>query len=143
MNYFAALFKKKCPRCRKGDMFCSKSAYKKGFMKMPEKCTECGQPMEIEPGFYYGTGYVSYALTVAFSVTTFVAWWVIIGISVDDTRVFWWIGLNAFSLIVLMPWFMKLSRTIWLSFFIKYNPNWITEQPATAERIIERQAEIL
>ena len=112
-------------------------------MKMPEKCPECGQPMEIEPGFYYGTGYVSYALTVAFSVTTFVAWWVIIGISVDDTRVFWWIGLNAFALIVLMPWFMKLSRTIWLSFFVKYNPNWRAEQPATAERIIERQAEIV
>ncbi len=107
-------------------------------MKMPEKCPVCGQVMEIEPGFYYGTGYVSYALTVAFSVAAFVAWWVIIGISVDDTRVFWWMGLNAFSLIVLMPWFMKLSRTIWLSFFVKYNPPCKNEKPPIPETAIEK-----
>ncbi len=33
----------------------------------------CGQSFEIEPGFWYGTGFVSYALSVAVSVATFIA----------------------------------------------------------------------
>ena len=55
---------------------------------MHKNCPECGQPTEIEVGFYYGTGYVSYALTVALSVASFVAWYVVIGMSVDDNRFF-------------------------------------------------------
>ncbi|MGV3528121.1 MAG: DUF983 domain-containing protein [Flavisolibacter sp.] len=116
-----ALLKLKCPRCREGDMFVKKSSYSKGLMKMNEKCPVCGQPMEIEPSFYYGTGYVSYALAVAVSVSTFVAWWVLIGFSFRDNRFFWWIGVNAFLLIALQPYLMRLSRTIWLAFFVKYD----------------------
>jgi len=122
MNYFIALFSNRCPHCRQGHLFCTTSAYKKGFMKMPENCPQCGQRTEIELGFYYGAAYVSYALTVALSVSTFVAWYVLIGMGLDDNRVFWWLGSNAIFLIVLQPWLMRLARTIWLSFFVKYNP---------------------
>jgi hypothetical protein len=45
----------------------------------------------------------------------------------DDNRVFWWIGFNALFLIVLQPWLMRLSRTVWLSFFVKYNRSWNEE----------------
>jgi hypothetical protein len=55
---------------------------------MHAHCPVCGQPTEIEVGFYYGTGYVSYAITVGFSVITFIAWWVIFGFSTDDNRFF-------------------------------------------------------
>ena len=116
-----ALLKLKCPRCREGNMFEKKSSYSKGFMRMNETCPVCGQPMEIEPSFYYGTGYVSYALAVAVSVSTFVAWWVLIGFSFRDNRFFWWIGVNAFLLIALQPYLMRLSRTVWLAFFVKYD----------------------
>mgnify|MGYP006188743153 FL=1 len=91
---------------------------------MNEQCPVCGQQTEIEQGFYYGTGYVSYALTVAFSVSTFITWWVLIGVSVNDNRVFWWLGINALVMLLLQPYFMRLSRTVWLSFFVKYNANW-------------------
>lgn len=84
---------------------------------MPEKCEVCGQRTEMEVGFYYGTGYVSYALTVAFTVSTFVAWYVLIGMSINDNRVFWWMGLNIVLLLLLQPWFMRTSRIIWLSWF--------------------------
>lgn len=128
MNYFTALFKNKCPRCREGDIFCTASAYKKGFLKMPENCPQCQQRTEIEPGFYYGSAYISYALTVAISVASFIAWWVIIGLSLDDNRLFWWLGLNACLLIFLQPWLMRLSRSIWLSFFVKYRPDFQSEK---------------
>jgi hypothetical protein len=83
----------------------------------------------MEPGFWYGTGYVSYALSIALSVATFVAWWVFIGVSFIDNRVFWWLGLNAFMLIVLQPWLMRLSRTIYLYFFVHYDPNYEETEP--------------
>jgi hypothetical protein len=93
-------------------------------MMMNEQCPVCSQKTELEPGFYYGTGYVSYAITVAFSVSTFVAWWVVLGLSVDDGRVFWWLGINAFCMLIFQPYFMRLSRTVWLSFFVKSDPHW-------------------
>jgi hypothetical protein len=102
-------------------MFTHKHSFTKKFMQMNENCTVCGQPMEIEPSFYYGTGYVSYSLAIAISVSTFLAWWVLIGFSFHDNRFFWWIGLNAFLLTIMQPYLMRLSRTIWLSFFVKYD----------------------
>lgn len=120
-----ALFNHRCPHCREGNIFQDKGSYHlTSFMKMNEHCPVCGQKTELEQGFYYGTGYVSYAITIAFSVSTFVAWWVLIGISVNDNRVFWWMGVNTFLLILLQPYFMRLSRTVWLSFFVKYNTRW-------------------
>ena len=112
---------------------------------MYKECPVCGQPTEIEVGFYYGTGYVSYALTVALSVATFVAWYVLIGMSVDDNRFFYWLGFNALLLVVLQPYLMRLSRTIWLSFFVRYNSRW-KEQPLNPEhleRTISDQMEIV
>lgn len=95
---------------------------------MNDNCPVCDQKTEIEQGFYYGTGYVSYALSVAFSASTFVAWWVLIGFSINDNRVFWWLGINTILMLVLQPWFMRLSRSVWLSFFVKYNENWKLEK---------------
>lgn len=89
---------------------------------MHTNCSECGQPFELEPGFWYGTGYVSYALSVALSVASFVAWYVLIGMSTQDNRFFYWMGFNIFLLIVLQPWLMRLSRVIYLYFFVSYDP---------------------
>ena len=127
-NFFWSVFNQKCPRCRTGDMFQTKNPYDlKRFMKMNEKCTVCGQPMEIELGFYYGTSYISYALTIALSTVSFIAWWLTIGFSLEDNRLFYWIGVNGLALLLLQPWLMRLSRAVWLSFFVQYNANW--EQP--------------
>jgi len=93
-------------------------------LTMPGKCPECGQPFELEVGFWYGTGYVSYALSFALSVATFIAWWVLVGISTEDSRFFWWMGLNAALLVFLQPWLMRLSRVIYLYFFVRYDPNY-------------------
>jgi uncharacterized protein (DUF983 family) len=134
-GYLWSLLHHKCARCRSGKMFQTENAYQlKRFMKMNDKCPVCEQRMEIEVGFYYGTAYVSYALTVAISVATFVAWWILIGMSTKDNRFFWWMGFNITLLIVLQPYLMRLSRAIWLSFFVRYNPGWKTEKPDNTER---------
>ena len=106
-------------------MFANGNPWKlRSTLKMHEKCPECGQPFELEVGFWYGTGYVSYALTVLLSGMSFVAWLLLIGMSTEDNRFFWWLGLNAALLIFLQPWLMRLSRVIYLYFFVHYDPDY-------------------
>jgi len=90
----------------------------KNTMKMNKECPVCGQPLDIEVGFYFGSSYVSYAFTVALSVITFVLWWLTIGFSIYDNRVFYWLAFNAVFLIALQPYLMRVARTGWLSFFV-------------------------
>lgn len=122
-DFLWSILRNRCPACRKGKLFKTDSAYDlKHFTEMNHHCPVCGEDFEREIGFYYGTGYVSYALTVAFSVATFIAWWVLIGFSLYDNRIFWWLGVNGVLLVLLQPPVMRLSRTIWLTFFVRYKP---------------------
>ena len=89
---------------------------------MPEKCPECGQPFELEVGFWYGTGYVSYALTIVLTVIGLIAWWITIGLSTEE-RFMWWLGINAVVLLAMQPWLMRISRVIYLYFFVRYHPD--------------------
>ena len=93
-------------------------------MKMHDECPVCKQPFDMEVGFYYGTSYVSYALAIATIAIAFIAWWMMVGISVDDNRIIYWIPVNAFILILLQPVFMRVARTIWLAFFVRYDADW-------------------
>ncbi len=104
---------------------------------MHDKCPVCGHPTEIEVGFYYGTGYVSYAITIVLSIASFIAWYFFIGVSVDDNRLFYWLGINALLIILLQPYLMRLSRILWYSFFVKYDENWQQEQEKNFERANE------
>ncbi|MDP1844092.1 MAG: DUF983 domain-containing protein [Sediminibacterium sp.] len=142
-TYPLSSFNNRCPRCREGKIFKQTSAYKfKGNLEMHESCPVCGQPTEIEVGFYYGTGYVSYAITVAISVATFVAWKVLIGLSfdIDDNRIFYWLGTNIVVLLVMQPLVMRLSRSLWLSWFVPYEPDYQNKPLKQPERINKEQA---
>ena len=132
-NYYWSMLTMKCPRCRCGPMFKDKNPYKRlklsHIFDMYDNCPVCNQKYDLEPGFWYGTGYVSYALAVAVSTTTFIAWLVLIGVSTDDNRIFWWLGLNAVLLVVIQPWLMRLSRVIYMRFFVRYDENYEVTRP--------------
>jgi len=131
----SSIFVNKCPRCRRGNIFLYRNPFNiRNMMKMPENCPVCGQHFEIEVGFFYGTGFVSYALSVMVCVASFIAWKLLIGMSLSDNRLFWWIGANGILLLALQPLLMRLSRTIWLYFFVRYDPEWNEKQPLTPER---------
>lgn len=139
-NYLWSTLTNKCPRCREGELFISKNPYDlSNITKMNNACPVCGQPTEIEVGFYYGTGYVSYALTVAYFVATFIAWKVLIGMTfeLDDNRIFYWMGTAIVMLLFIQPFLMRLSRSIWLGWFVSYNKNWKTEPLEYNERVNE------
>jgi hypothetical protein len=117
----------KCARCRRGNLFQYRNPYDlKHMLTMPERCPVCGQLTEIEVGFYFGTGYVSYALAIMVSVASFIAWKLLVGMSLNDYSLFVWMGCNALLLILLQPVLMRLSRTIWLYFFVPYDVNWMS-----------------
>ena len=108
---------------------------------MNETCPVCGQPTELEVGFYYGTGYVSYGITVVLSLISFFLWWALIGLSTSDNRFFFWLGFNAALLIILQPWIMRFSRSLWISWFVKYDRNWKSHRPVdVSERLNPDQA---
>ncbi len=128
------------PTLPRRGIFIKQNAYDiKGNLKMHESCPVCRQPTEIEVGFYYGTSYVSYLLTVAMSGFTFIAWWIFIGISVDDNRVFYWLSINTALVLILQPLVMRFSRTLWLSWFVKYDPDWKIHEVNQYERIVKEE----
>jgi len=136
--YIWSVLTNRCPRCREGKIYVTDNAYNlKKNLKMNENCPVCGQPTEIEVGFYYGTSYVSYGLTVAYSVATFIAWWVLLGFSLYDNSIIYWLIFNGVTLLLLQPVFMRLSRSLWLSWFVKYDPDWKDKKTKEYERVIK------
>ena len=131
-NFIWSILTMRCPRCRRGDMFKNSNPFRKlklsYILDMYDHCPVCRQKFDLEPGFWYGTGYVSYGLAVAISGFTFIAWWIIIGISTEDNRIFGWLIFNSILLVVIQPWLMRFSRVVYLLFFVKYNENYETEE---------------
>jgi len=139
-NIIISVLQTKCTRCRRGQMFQYSNPYNlKKFMRMNERCPVCGQPLDMEPGFYYGTNMVSYTLAVLICIFSFFIWWLTIGFSLSDNRFFWWIAFNAFLLVVLQPPLMRISRTVWLAFFVPYSPDWDKGDIIEPERINKDQ----
>lgn len=135
-----SLLQNKCSRCRRGKLYQFRNPYNlKKLMKMHHQCPVCGQPLDMEPGFYYGTNMVSYALAVLVSLISFVLWWLLIGFSLQDKRFFVWLGVNAILLLLLQPPLMRLSRTVWLAFFVPYSSNWNKGDILNPERVNKEQ----
>jgi hypothetical protein len=102
---------------------------------MYDHCPVCNQPSDIEVGFYYGTGYVSYFVALIISIIYFLVWLATIGFSFEDKRFLFWIISNSIFLVALQPWLMRFSRVLWLSWFVSYDPDWKHNKPAPLERI--------
>jgi uncharacterized protein (DUF983 family) len=116
-----SILKMKCPNCRKGNMFTKKSIFPlRDLLIMPEECPVCGQKMELEVGFYYGTGYVSYALSVALFVFNFVWYYIFFGITYKDNSIFEYLITSISIIILAQPWLMRYSRVLYLYMFVKY-----------------------
>ena len=82
---------------------------------MRERCSHCGTKYKIEPSFFFGAMYVSYAVGIAFAVAAFV----ISYLFVDATLLRSFITI-VITLVVFMPVIIRISRNIWANFFIRY-----------------------
>jgi len=103
-----------CPRCRKGAMFKKPGLFAFTY-DMYDRCPECDVDYEPEPGFYYGAMFISY-ITTGF---------MLLSLSLSMVFLFKWsLTLTMTLLIILVilthAYVFKVSRSIWLRFFVKY-----------------------
>jgi len=58
-----------CPRCHENSMYLKKNPYLVSTLfEMHKTCASCGLKYKMEPSFFYGAMYVSYAVCIAFSI---------------------------------------------------------------------------
>lgn len=105
-------------------MYLNKNPYAiSQLFKMHERCSVCDTKYKIEPSFFYGSMYVSYGVGIAFAAAAFVIAFLIIGASLVNTFI-----AIVLTLIVFLPIIVRLSRNIWINFFIKYEPEAVEHQ---------------
>lgn len=90
-------------------------------MAMHETCPNCGFKFEIEPSFFQGAMYVSYAFSVAMFVIVFALTTIILqkpDIEVYMTNII-------VTVILLVPFSFRYSRTVYLHLFggVEYKPD--------------------
>ncbi|SDQ05828.1 DUF983 domain-containing protein [Flagellimonas zhangzhouensis] len=108
-----------CPRCQEESMYETSNPYALSkIFKMNERCSHCDLKYKIEPSFFYGAMYVSYGVGIAFAVAAFVISFLFFGTTLINT----FIAIVA-TLIGFMPVIIRLSRNIWINFFVKYDPS--------------------
>ncbi len=112
---YSILFNK-CPKCHQGDVFIHKHPYSKGFMKMHDKCTHCGESFNKEVGFYYGAMYVSYGLNIAYGLALFLL--TVLLLKID---LILYLALFFGLVLVLFPWTIRISRLIYINLFVKFD----------------------
>ena len=106
-----------CPKCHTESMYQNTNPYMvTRLFKMNERCSHCGTKYKIEPSFFYGSMYVSYAVGIAFAVAAFVISFLLLGTNLKTA----FIAIVA-TLILFMPVIIRLSRNIWINLFVKYD----------------------
>ena len=106
-----------CPRCQEENMYVEKNPYKLSKVyTMHETCSHCGLRYQLEPSFFYGAMYVSYALNVAIGIAAFVISHVFFKLNLKIS-----FGLIVGSIIVLYPLVLRWARNIYINMFISYD----------------------
>lgn len=101
-----------CPKCRKGKMFCKPFYSPTGFDEMYEFCPHCGLRYEIEPGYFTGAMYVSYAISGGFAlVLGFMLFYL-----ANDPEGWVYAAVVAPFMIVIAPVNFRVSRVVWLHY---------------------------
>lgn len=114
-----SILNNKCPHCNQGNFFKTNHPYNlKEFWIMNKRCEHCNEDFIKEPGYYFGASYVSYSLTVGLGIGLFLLLDFVFQV---ETLTF----LIIFSslLIALLPVLYRVSRLIWINFFVSYSEN--------------------
>jgi hypothetical protein len=88
---------------------------------MHDNCPNCGLKFDLEPGFYTGAMYVSYA----FSVAIFVIIGFLLYFFLGDPEIHVYVITIFLVVILLFPLIYRYSRVIYLHLFggVKYKPD--------------------
>lgn len=107
-----------CPNCYKGKVFRDKSFFfSVGFPKMNEYCSHCNNKFEKEPGYFFGSMFVSYGLGVGEAIITYFIAHQFFEKTIDLRM----IPIIAVVIILLSSLNLRLSRMIWIYMFKNYS----------------------
>ncbi len=107
----------KCPRCHQGKVFEKNNPFSfKNGLTMRDSCTACNLKYEREPGFFYGSMYVSYALMSGVLIVWFLV--DLIWLNMDAIILMTIVTIN---MLVFFPIIFRWSRLVWLNFFFKFD----------------------
>lgn len=111
----------KCPQCREGKMFIYPFWQITKFDKMHDNCPVCNLRFEVEPGFWYGAMFISYAINVALLAVLGVVVFVLFN---DPPILYYIIPITVLSLAA-VPFNFRASRSLFIHLFgfVKYKPN--------------------
>jgi uncharacterized protein (DUF983 family) len=116
-NFLMNALYKKCPRCQEGDLFIAPFEFSNP-VNMPEVCPVCSQKYEPEPGFYYGSMFLSYIFSAFFFLG-------IIGVCLIVFKLS--INFSMFILLIIASltyfFFLRMSRSLWINILVKYDPD--------------------
>ncbi len=106
----------KCPKCHEGDIYKSSLVSMQGIYNMHKKCSECGQPFELEPGFYWGAMYIGYGLSSIYMLSLLGIF--IIGYNLPLSQAF---TITISIGLIVFPFLSRFSRVVWLNIVVNYN----------------------
>ncbi len=113
-----AIFNMKCPRCHEEDVFHTGAwSFTRPF-EMKDNCDTCKLNYMPEPGFYYGSMFISYIIWAWFSIILVGALVWLRGWSVEGA----FVVLIAIS-VVFFVWLFRVSRTMWMAINFKFDPS--------------------
>jgi uncharacterized protein (DUF983 family) len=108
-----AIINARCPNCHEGRLFKYKWWNLLNFAQMHENCPHCDLRYEVEPGFFYGAMYISYAFTVGIMLVGGI---VVFNFFNDPPAMGYVVPITIFSL-VMVPFNFRTARVIFIHLF--------------------------
>ena len=114
-----ALLKLRCPRCHQGKLFRYSAFNLAKFALMPAQCPVCNQTFEPEPGFYFGSMYITFGFNVATTLVLGVLIYYLLG----DPDTWVYVAIITGATILSTPLILRYSRALMLYLFggARYN----------------------
>ena len=118
-----ALTAARCPRCRQGKIFAAPWWQVTKFSRMHEHCPHCGLRYEVEPGFFFGAMFISYAVSVGIMISIGALSFVVFN-DPDNIWLYYIIPITLASLAA-VPFNFRISRLVMLYLFsgVRYEEN--------------------
>ena len=109
-----------CPKCHSSPFWPSSNPYKNIIIKNKGDigfCKKCNLKYEVEPGFWFGAMYISYAISIFISLSL----WVFLNYLFSNISITNIIIIIASFLLLCSPITYYLSRLLWINIFVSYD----------------------
>jgi len=112
-SFFFAVRTARCPRCREGAMFQHPFHRFLKFSTMYKNCPVCNLRYEVEPGFFIGSMYISYAMNIAILFSSsFLIYHIF-----NDPEIWVYLCIIPPVILILLPFMFRYSRVLYIYWF--------------------------